>query len=134
VSLDVGHGERSLELAVELVDRVDPATRGLWPRAAALLGRQALEDAISWIWLVHAPGMEHCSMRAQLLCLDPYLGDERLAEEAGFVYERLSWACHHHAYDLAPTAMELRGWLDAVERILRAARNISVSPSGTEGV
>lgn len=127
MTLDIGHAERSVEIAVEMLDRVDPSTRGLWPRAAALLGRQALEDAISWVWVVHAPGMDECSMRAQLLCLNEYLGDEELSEEARFVYARLSWACHHHAYDLAPTAIELRGWLGGVQRLIRATREVATA-------
>jgi len=125
MSDDVGHAQRSLELAHDLLDRADPLTRGLWPRAAALLGRQALEDAISWVWLVHEPGVETCSMRAQLLCLGEYLGDEELAEEAAHVHARLSWACHHHSYELAPTAMELRSWLAETDRLVTASLELA---------
>lgn len=122
MNADVGHAEQTLEVARDLLERSDDATRGLWPRAAALLGRQALEDAVSWIWFVRAPGLEACSMRAQLLCLADYLGNERVAEETAHIYARLSWACHHHPYELAPTAMELRAWLEEVARLIVEAR------------
>ena len=100
-------------------------TIGLWARAAAFLGRQSLEDAMSWVWIRRAPGLESCPARAQLLCLGPYLGDEELAESAAYVYGRLSSACHHHAYELAPTADELRAWLSAVDRLMSAAGAVS---------
>jgi hypothetical protein len=32
----------------------------------------------------------------------------------------LSRACHHHAYELAPTAEELTGWLAETERVIAA--------------
>ena len=125
MNVDVGHAEETLAVARGLLERSDDATRGLWPRAAALLGRQALEDAVSWVWLVRAPGLEMCSMRAQLLCLSDYLDNEQVAEEAAHVYARLSWACHHHPYELAPTAIELRAWLEEVARLIGEARSAS---------
>ena len=59
--------------ARNLMERTDPATAGLWPRATALLARQALEAAHDDFWRAKAPGMEQCSMRAQLLCLPYFL-------------------------------------------------------------
>jgi hypothetical protein len=35
----------------------------------------------------------------------------------------LSEACHHHAYEIGPTASELEGWLAAVERLVAAVGN-----------
>jgi hypothetical protein len=125
---DLGHAERTLELARELLEGRRGEMVGVWPRAVAFLTRQALEDAMRWVWLVHAPGVEQCSTRAQLLCLRSYLGDEELAEEADHVYGRLSWACHHHPYDLAPTASELHSWLGEVDRICEAAARAASRP------
>ena len=100
--------------ARNLMERIDPATAGLWPRATALLARQALESALDDFWKVRAPGMEQCSMRAQLLCL-PYflqaskppgpqaLGNEHLAERVSYAWAGLSRACHQHPYELPPT-------------------------------
>ena len=55
-------------------------------------------------------------MRQQLLMLPLYTSDEAasLAREA---WLRLAGAAHHHAYELAPTAAELRGWHSSVERL-----------------
>jgi hypothetical protein len=126
----VGSAEELLREAHVVLEQTDPSTSGLWPRAAALLGRQALEDALAWVWLVHAAGVEACSMRAQLLCLPAYLDDPDLAEEAAHVYGRLSWACHHQPYDLAPTAEELTAWLREVDRVLSAADEVAKRPPG----
>ena len=55
--------------ARRLLERPDAMTAGIWPRATALLARQALEAALDDLWRVRAPGVEAGSMRAQLLCL-----------------------------------------------------------------
>ncbi len=125
----VGHAAESLELARDLLSRPNPQTAGLWPRAAAFLGRQALEDAMDWVWLTRAPGLEDCAKRAQLLCLARYLEDERLAEVAANVYGRLSFACHHHPYELSPTAGELTAWFDDVELVIAKAGEVAEAPS-----
>ena len=97
----------SAELALELLDRSDLATQGLWPRAAAVLGRQALEAKI--LSLIGDEFAE-CSMRAQLLVLEEKIGRNR-AGELAFVYGSLSEACHYHPYQPDPVASELRGWI-----------------------
>ena len=81
----MGHAD-VVTAARNLMERTDPATAGLWPRATALLARQALEAALDDFWRVRAPGMEHCSARAQLLCLSYYLGDEELAERVSYAW------------------------------------------------
>ena len=47
-----------------MVDRNSVGTRGVWPRAAALLVRQALEVALKTFWSARAPGLEEASMHA----------------------------------------------------------------------
>ena len=95
----------------------DPATAGLWPRAASLLARQDLEGGLRRFWLEHAPGVENCSTHAQLLCLPNYL-DPEVARKAEHAWVALSRASHHHPYELAPTEAELRAWIDDVEDVL----------------
>jgi hypothetical protein len=112
-----------------LLERIDPATAGLWPRATALLARQAIESALADLWRVRAPGMEKCSTRAQLLCLGYYLGDERMAEQTAYAWAGLSRACHQHPYELPPTSTELIGWLDCVEQFVACVN--SIKGSGT---
>ena len=113
----LGHAEVVMA-ARRLIERTDPATAGLWPRATALLARQALEGAMDDLWRVRAPGMEHCSARAQLLCLAHYLGDEELAERVSYAWAGLSRACHQHPYELSPTSAELIGWLTTVDQLV----------------
>jgi hypothetical protein len=97
------------------------ATAGRWPRAAALLGRQALEAALERLWERKGVALAGCSARAQLLCLPTYLGDRAVAARAAHAWAALSQACHHHAYELAPTAAELGAWLDVVAEVVERA-------------
>ena len=103
-----------LTQAQDLLSRATPETRGLWPRAAALLARQALESSLDSYWRSKNLPVAECSTKAQLLCLSEYLKDQPLAKEAHHVWSALSRACHHHPYELAPTAGELVGWVGMV--------------------
>jgi hypothetical protein len=109
-----------LRMAHGLLNRADPATAGLWPRASALLARQALEATLLRLWEVRTLDLQGCSIRAQLICLRTYLDDRDLASRAGLAWSALSGACHHHPYELAPTAEELRGWFSVVEELVEA--------------
>jgi hypothetical protein len=107
-----------LESARLLIDRHSADTRGLWPRAAVLLIRQALEVAVKTYWSAKAPGTEECSCRAQLLCLGPYIGDEALARRASQAWSELSGAAHVHPYELPPTREEIVGWIERVRDVV----------------
>jgi thioredoxin-like negative regulator of GroEL len=100
--------EDLLTEAHRLVEHPDAATAGVWPRAAALLARQALEQAMAELWttLPEADGLTDGTMRSQLLCLTAYV-DEDVATRAAYLSAALSSACHYHSYELAPTASEL---------------------------
>lgn len=93
----------------------------LWPRSAAILGRQALEGAVREIWQRHRDTWEMAerSMRSQLIGL-PAVVEPDTAARIRFVWGALTEACHYHPYELAPTAGELAHWLDEVEEILAA--------------
>ncbi len=104
--------------AEALLERNDAALAGIWPRAAALLGRQALESALADLWQRKAPGLESCPGRAQLLSLGAYLPDPALAADAYQCWAALSRALHHHPYELAPTSSELKGWLATVRAVI----------------
>ena len=114
-----GVARELLDAAQALSRRASAETRGLWPRASALLARQALEVALKTWWSARAPGAEQASMRAQLLCLERDLPAD-VARDAHQAWTALSRACHHHAYELPPTAEELAGWQAAVNRVLVA--------------
>ncbi len=111
---------------------------GTWPRASAILGRQALEITLDQLWAQAAPGVENASARAQLTCLPEYI-DPELASRIRYSWHVLSSACHHHAYELPPIESELNGWLDEVEALIaevrgrdrtRARRSRGPRPSG----
>jgi hypothetical protein len=54
----------------------------------------------------------------QLACLEHYLRDAELVRGVRTAWAALSRACHHHPYELAPTAPELAHWLDAVDGLI----------------
>jgi len=108
-----------LGMARQLLDRASPETAGLWPRAAALLGRQALEISLDDFWGRRKMALIACPTRPQLICLREYLGDDDLAGRLHHAWNALSRACHHHPYELAPTVGELRGWMDVVDEFAR---------------
>jgi len=85
-------------------------------RLAALLVRQALEAAVL---VLCGPDMRRASMRCRLIYLR-VLGDVVSAERACVAWDGLSRACHHHAYELAPTPGEVRHLLET-EVALRTA-------------
>jgi hypothetical protein len=107
-----------LRSADQILSEPAYASAGVWPRAAALLARQALETAMLEFWIVRAPGVEWTSNSAQLLCLPDFVRDREVAENAALVWNSLSRICHHHPYELLPTAAELRLLIDATSRLL----------------
>ncbi|MEO6088266.1 MAG: hypothetical protein ABIQ18_34650 [Umezawaea sp.] len=86
---------------------------GIWPKCCAWLLRTAVERAI--VALCVASYGAHLSTRAHLLTLSKYV-DPNLAHATAALWYSLSRAAHHHDYELAPTADELRSWRsDAVQ-------------------
>ncbi len=112
-----------LGAARQLLVRRTAGTSGLWPRATALLARQALEVSLKTYWSAVAPGVEEASMRAQLLCLGRYLSPA-VARDAHQVWTDLSRASHHHAYELSPTWDELARWCDTVDRVVEQTERV----------
>lgn len=111
--------EELLAAAARLIQRPDAATAGIWPRAAALLARQALELAMAAIWDAkpHTANLSAAPIRSQILCLTACLGPGT-ATQVAYLYAALSHACHYHPYELAPTAAELTGWLDQAANLV----------------
>lgn len=102
--------------ADRLLVTVIPGTQGCWPRACAWLIRLALEEALDQYWANALPEAAFCPMRAQLLLLPAYV-DIGTAQRAREAWTGLARAAHHHAYDLAPTAAELRTWHTLVSQV-----------------
>jgi hypothetical protein len=107
-----------LDTARDLLSRASPETAGLWPRAAALLARQALEMALRDYWGEARADMSRLPYRQQLICLQRLLTPREVAAETGHAWAALSRSCHHHPYELAPGAQELSGLFEIVERFV----------------
>jgi hypothetical protein len=84
-------------------------------RAAALLARTALEDLVSYQF-ARISSDPIRQMRAKIICLS-VMGDAEQAERASWAYTALSRACHHHAYELAPTHAEVAHLIDLVAEL-----------------
>jgi hypothetical protein len=116
--------EELLAAARRLVEHPDAGTAGVWPRAAALLARQALEQAMAGLWAgqPEAAGLSGGTMRSQLLCLTAYV-DQDVATRAAYLSAALSRACHYHPYELVPTASELTRWLNDTADLVALLRS-----------
>jgi hypothetical protein len=66
--------------------------------------------------------MERASTTCQLLCLPAYLPNRELAGKAAHAWAALTRACHHHPYELPPTAEELDRWLEVVDAMTHQLR------------
>jgi len=120
-----------LTLARDVLRSPAPAAAGSWPHAVSLLARQALEQAVDEFWAASpaTAGLCGCTMRTQLICLPMYL-DRGLAHDISYLWAALSSACHYHLFGLAPTAIELSGWIDSVATLLAAMSVATAAPPG----
>ncbi len=118
-----GAADELLDDADRLLSGDRRASGAWWPRATAFLLRSALELELAAYWARVEPGVEVCSMRAQLTVLrrPEYAGPDTGTDVAA-AWHALSRACHHHAYELAPTVAELRSWSLAVRDAVAALR------------
>ena len=111
--------EELLTAADRLLTAPVPGAGAQWPRVCALLIRLALEMTLDRFWGRVLPEAAGCGMRQQLLLLPLYTAE--LPGAAGLAREAwlgLAGAAHHHAYELAPTAGELRGWHTEVRELV----------------
>ena len=104
-----------LDHARTLLGKGGAGAEGIWPRASALLTRQALEAALASYWSRRdLAQLAHATARSQFICLS-VLEDPGVASPVIMAWVELSNACHLHAYELAPTASELLGWIEIAE-------------------
>ena len=106
--------------ARSLIERQEEGPEGVWPRAAALLIRQVLEEALDRLWMAIHPGMASASRATQLTCLGLMITDAGLVSDVRSAWASLSRACHHHHYELGPTAAELERWIRQTARLVDA--------------
>ena len=83
---------------------------GAWQRAAAFLGRQALETAVGDLWDGLAAGVGECSMAAQLVCLPFYMEDGEMARRVS-----ACWCAIARAEDLAQQERRILGLRDGAD-------------------
>jgi hypothetical protein len=88
----------------------------------AWLIRLALEGALDEFWTRTLPSAAQTGMRVQLLLLPTYC-EARVAGHARDAWFGLARAAHHHAYELAPTAAELRRWHGLVTSVVNELRD-----------
>ena len=101
---------------------------GVWPRAAALLTRQVLEEALDRLWMAIYPGVGSATRSTQLACLGLMITDAGLVADVRSAWASLSRACHHHHYELAPTTAELQRWIVQTERLVAALGRTPARP------
>jgi hypothetical protein len=101
---------RRLAVADRILKEPELVEEGGWPRTCTWLIRLALEHGLDDFWATHNPGVGAVtSRRAQLLALSRTV-DADLGRRGTELWHALSRAAHHHAYELAPTGVELRTW------------------------
>lgn len=86
-------------------------------RMAAWLARVALESGVVRRLEKLGHDTRGASMRSRLMCL--HILDGERSPDADFAWSRLSGACHQHAFELAPTAGEVRSLIEHVRRVVR---------------
>lgn len=108
-----------LAVADRLLRDPEVVEHAVWPRACTWLIRIAVEHAVDGYWARTEPAVGRSRNRtAQFVVLrhrEPDTG-----QRAWELWSRLSRAAHHHAYELAPTADELRSWHREAERLVAA--------------
>jgi hypothetical protein len=110
---------------VELLDYADEVLDGAYglggraPRTAALLARRAFEewlDELSAPWAAEVQSDRPPTTSSKLVALGALRGAE-LGERAKRVWHGLSRAVHHHAYELQPSAAEVRSLVAQVRAL-----------------
>jgi len=90
----------------------EPRADGLSSRIAAFLARQALEEIIELRCADLGAPAPWANTRSKLVILRS-LDTEEAADRAAIAWNRLSVACHVHAFELQPSAAEIEylcGW------------------------
>ncbi len=118
---------RRLAVADRLLQDPGLMAPGVWPRACTWLIRLALEHAVDDFWAARRPEVAEASRRAQLLTLTRTV-DADLGRRGTELWHVLSRAAHHHAYELAPTATELREWHGEVGGVVGGLADLRGAP------
>ncbi|MBQ1091378.1 hypothetical protein [Streptomyces sp. B93] len=93
---------------------------GLRARAAAVLLRMALDQALDAYWRRVTPSMTRVG-KHRMLCLEWYAGHDT-ARRCRTTWSALSAACHYRTYELPPRPEEIHGRLREVTGLLTVLR------------
>ncbi|MGX7760581.1 hypothetical protein ACWQ06_18255 [Streptomyces angustmyceticus] len=91
---------------------------GLRARAAAVLLRMALDQALDAYWLRVTSSMTRIG-KHRMLCLEWYAGHDT-ARRCRTTWSALSTACHYHTSELPPAPAEIRTRLLEVTALVAA--------------
>ncbi|GAA1980012.1 hypothetical protein GCM10009817_20860 [Terrabacter lapilli] len=112
--------------ALSLLDQAQAVLEGATSgknRIACWIARAALEEAVRDRLRQRGRPPGGGSMRSLLTCFEVAFGDDpRLIDDAEYSWAGLSRACHHHAFELAPTGQE-------AQRLIEAARRVAGAPA-----
>lgn len=111
-----GGAANLLDLADAILDGTITVPGASAARAAAVIARQVLEDAVERRCRELAGTVARPTGRSQLILLRE-LGDADVAAMAQTAWDGLSRACHHHSYELQPSAGEVRGLVGLVREV-----------------
>lgn len=104
-----------LDYAVDILDdKVALGARGT--RTAALLARRAFEDWLdeqSSTW--SGTGYYRPSIKSKIVVLEAFRGVE-IGQKVKRAWQGLSIACHHHSYELQPSAGAVRELVELVRQ------------------
>lgn len=87
-------------------------------RMACWLARSAMEQIIDR--LLSAQGVQPgglASARSKLTCLEVAYEGTAVPSQAQYAWNRLSEACHQHAYELTPTSSEAKHLIEMVRTL-----------------
>ncbi|WP_411147569.1 hypothetical protein [Streptomyces sp. A30] len=98
-------------------------TPGLRARAAAVLLRMALDQALHAYWLEVTPSMTRVG-KHRMLCLEWYAGHDT-ARRCRTTWSALSAACHYRTGELPPSPAEIRTRLLEVTGLLPTLRPVT---------
>ncbi|MBX5488473.1 MAG: hypothetical protein DIU75_010290 [Mycolicibacterium hassiacum] len=95
-----------------------PDTGGHSPRMAAFLARRAVEDVIERRCADLVGPITPATWRSKLLILR-VLDDPAVADRAAYAWNRLSNACHLHAFEMQPSVTEVQHLCRLVAELMR---------------
>lgn len=98
-------------------------------RAACWIARAALEDAVDDLLASRQRSVPKATMRSKLTLLQVGFGqDDEVPARAEYAWSGLTQACHHHAFELAPSAAEVRHLIELVGALIeRSAQRAAPS-------